>query len=350
MQMTHAAFVAAENLANTSLHQQHHIVRDSFHSLIGDIYIAAILVGYFSPRLAKMPQLPPIFLWDNEIPHPNEATAAAWYLTLENPEALVNGRSACRFGVAAPECIDPYFWNTQDEGPTGTVRESYEFGPAESITKFLPQDFRRKLAESQRNMLPPLFHPDFHVTSNLSHATDNRADIDLDFLNRLIHIRTALMWQVATPPRMPMTVAAMDIRGSTLRPWTAHGIIVRPPKEVVPWGKYPIRLAQGLEEPILGGVPNASPPVWLGFTHSGGEAKAFMDSYFKHRPLAIKQLQLLSRHPGVQQESWSDTLRRKGLFVTEDSDGGNKKSSNGPIRIKGGMSESLASLISNITI
>lgn len=323
MQMTHAAFVEAEKLATDRFLKQHPMVRDSFHSLIGDFYIGAILTGYFSARLAKMPQLPPIFLWDTEIPHPNEHTAVAWYLTLENPiELLGSGYRRRSYGVAAPECIDPYYWSAQDDGPTGSLRESYELGNPGSFSKFLPQDFRKKLMESQRNQLPPLYHRDQHLESTLLHAVDNRPDILDSELRSLVSMRTALMWQVATPPRMPMTVVAMDIRGSGLRPWTAHGLIVRPPKESVKWGKFPIRLAQGLEDPVLGSVPTATPPLWIGFTYTGGEAKAFMDSYFKVRSAALDQLRNPEIHPGVHQESWADTLRRKGLFINDESDAG----------------------------
>jgi len=298
-------------------------VRDSFHSLIGDIWVSALTRGVFSSRSLNMSLAGPLFLWDSEIPTPTKQTALAWLLTLENPIELINGTPRKYDEVIAlPESIDPANMWVQTTGPWSSITSSHMLDHLRNIHQYLPQDFRKRLAESRQEPMPLLYFGtrgtlDMHYRI----AVDNRHDLTPDKFRRLCVKRMFLLSEVLTPPGMPLTLDSMEYRGLNLLPWLKSGLVVAPPKEPVMWGNG-VKFVSSLADPIMTQVPCATPPLWLGFSIGGLARAMFVERYFSFRRHAIEQLLQLTFSSGVKQDRWLKELSAKGMLdepVPDDS-------------------------------
>lgn len=302
-----------------------HAVRDSFHSLIGDIWVGALTRSAFNSSKLNAALSAPLIMWDNEIPLPTKQTALAWLLTLENPMQLI-GKEARSFDrvIALPESLDPNNMWVQQTGPWSSITTNHMLEHLRNFHQYKPQDFQKKINESRRDALPTLYFKEGTLTMHHRAAIDNRHDLTADQFRKICVRRLFLLSQVLTPPGMPMTLDAMEYRGMPLLPWLKCGLAVAPPSEPILWGAD-VKLVSSLVDPVMTQVPCATPPLWFGFTEASSAKAMFVDRYFAVRDEAIDQLRHQAPSYGVKQARWLKELSSKGMLVDAPVESSTKK-------------------------
>lgn len=294
------------------------VCRDSFHSLIGDLWIAGIQTNFFGGKLSNDHPLSPMFLWDSDIPRPSPYNITAWYLTLEDPLVLSTAWNKVESFVRPPMSIDPY-----------------NFNPFDIWNGFEPPVFMGFVPNGIRPNLQNNFAFDYKWQSTFSGGFSSQGFesqcTEIDFtaflsgkqeeLEQLAVTKLALLHHVLTPPGLALTSNTTAYQGIQMRLWASYGIWIytdeSQDQESAPrFAESQVKLTKGGTK-ILDFVPCCTPRVWFGFTNEH-EAFEFMEAYFRLRHLAIDTVQGIRLSPGVTNPEWENTLTKLGSLVESD--------------------------------
>lgn len=300
--------------------------RDSFHSLIGDIWVSGIQTGFFSGKTGGDNSLPPMFLWDSNIPRPNPHTITAWYLTLEDPFILTDAWKTMEPVVRPPMGIDPYHftpvdvWNSFE--PPGFLGPSVQ-GIRTNLQNTFAHEHKWQVSFSG-GFTPTGFESQCTEIDFLAFLQEKKDELEL-----LAVAKLALLNRVLTPPGLSLTSNTTAHPGIQMRLWATKGLWVFPEdfkdeEERATFASSPAKLIKsGAKQVDI--VPLGTPRFWFGFTNEH-EAAEFMKTYFKFRHIAIDMVQGNRQTAGVVNPEWEATLSKLGMLVESDEDSAVKTS------------------------
>lgn len=267
-------------------------VRDSFHSLIGDFWVAFIENRSFRSSAGSDTSLPVVRLWDTAVPTPNLYTALAWFFIVESGEGVLYGRRkgdtglATRFVGRLPTSLNPREHSVQVRSLESSINTSDQLPQVSNLRAHMErqgsqiQTATASQATNRMHYLNYTWNGETHVLSepqNVQHIlTDVRMEPERHKI--LIERRLAMMRKVLVRIENPMSAANMfDCRGISIRDLTDRGLYVAAcktesrPTFLTNGGSVAAGTKMGPLE--LNSVPYATPPVWLGFNLATREGR-----------------------------------------------------------------------------
>lgn len=304
-------------------------IRDSFYSLIGDIWISAIVAGAMKSSHGDIGHCPLLAMWDSSVPLPNERTALAWLLTCENDPLATRPR------IVLPESIDPYLYMAQQDSFEGQLMVPNGLPSIHTLKTRCSQEFMARFRSANRRGPAPVYTifrgkiQPAGMNERLPRETDELR-MGLSEIEAVAIRRHALMSQVLTAPTSPTSQAAYWTRGFHIRGWSQSGLAVRlaPAKRSQITSAFdkvrvpaPPQIVNGEPVPtLIAHVPTVTPPIWLGFTTGTVKGKedstAWLNEYMKFRDAAKDQFER-GFSTGVMSPEWKISLSEAGRIEEE---------------------------------
>jgi len=312
------------------------LIRNSFHHLIGDLWLHAMVNKRLNLRDVKANPL--IYMIDDDVPLPNERTALAWILACESGMVLKslgaypNAEPYGSYSFVLPESIAPRYYAVQDGGIDGRDRESIHLPAMANFRGAIGQKMREALVESGAELQPTVVE----VRNGQINQRRFKLPIDLDYksesISDLLATRDSLMRAVVSRPRVAMDAYRLTLcTGMHLRAWTNYGLAVRTIPDSMPWldSRESVMIVPGTTGFVSPYVPRISPHVWFGFSPQRGllsnnrQARVvWAAAYVAHRMEALAMFQAANVHyqvPDWMQEpnpDWKAQLTEAGLIQT----------------------------------
>lgn len=269
-------------------------VRDSFHFLVADFWLAGIEQGRFKEVSQEAGSAQMLILWDEEVPKPNPNTALAWTILCGNLYQIFGSGST---GMAAlPESIDPYLWAAQSQSMMGRFAADWALPTQTHMGMYMGIKFRQKLKETGYDDSQIIGKWNSKSEVHLHNATLDRRRREDGRVRSLHRFQAAAMSQILTPLTSVYEASySDDYRGVALRGLTQHGLWVKPPASgPLLWTQTGQEVQINSHCPPLKHVPLGTPPVWFNFRvkHDQGREAAmrWMEALFTHMPAAADRI------------------------------------------------------------
>lgn len=309
---------------------------NSFHSLIGDIWIQAAILDMLASAINR--KRPFLKFWDHQVPLPNRHTALAWFLICESGFAATMAANESFCYAALPQSIDPAAYRVEPMIPGPVMKASNRLPLITDLRAHSSQDMRAKL-QNRRDMYhgtdadgsvfysmalgvesapttPVLMHKSHRACADFRNWTRKE-------IRDMWRYRMVAMSQLLTIPHMPgSSVVLSGELGAGLIEFTRHGIGIQQKAEVAKWFNQggQLKLIHTASPLTLNFVPNMTPPVWFGFQDHLAIRK-WLEAYGAVRQEAVKDFRLgikgdKSLDPiEVQNPAWLEMAESSGLVT-----------------------------------
>lgn len=258
------------------------LLRKSYHSLIGDLWLAGITGGRFDRTTTAVAKAPLLRLFNGQVPRPNRHTILAWMHLCEC------GAGDDRFVL--PQSIHPAFYTEQTGAADEKLVASGRLPTLNSLRAHLSANFSAELTARTkfylnngyrgpdlRQLTPvgsiqamrPTWHDDHRMLGAESYAAMR--------LRRLVLSQAALV-SINSPTDAAVLGAPM---GMSIRNLTRHGLWIRTIEdEMLPWvaDGSQIRIDSAKGAMAIGAVPHGTPPLWFGF-NDGEVVRQWIEDY-----------------------------------------------------------------------